>query len=186
MNWVDLAIIAVAAISGILGLMRGFVRESLGLGAWAGAGYLAVIAAPLVRPQFIEWLGSPDLADPAAYAVLFILGLIVLSMIAGWIGSAVHAAGLGGVDRSLGMLFGVLRGAALVVAAYIIGGLVTPADRWPEPVRQARLLPLIGEAAIWVSGRLPAAYRPTLPGATGRDPKAGELLQAPPLGRLRP
>lgn len=187
MNWVDLAILAVAAISGVLGLMRGFVRESLGLGAWVGAGYVSIVGAPLVRGQFETWLGSPEIADAAAYAAVFVIVLIVFSMIAGWIGSVVHAAGLGGVDRSLGALFGLVRGGGLIVVAYIIGSLLMPADRWPEPLRQARLMPQVAEAAQWLAARLPASYRPNMPGVlTGRDPRALDLMQAPPQGRARP
>ncbi len=186
MNWVDLAVVAVALVSGLLGLMRGFVRESLGVGAWVGAGYVAVQTAPLVRDRFTEWLGSADLGNPVAYTAMFLVTLIVLSLLAGWVGSLVQAVGLGGVDRSLGAMFGVLRGFAVVVVAYVIGGFVVAPDHWPENVRQARLRPYISDAAGWVAQQLPPAYRPSLPGDGDATPKLPQLLQALPQGKSRP
>ena len=69
---------------------------------------------------------------------------------------------LGGLDRTLGLVFGLARGAALVILAYIIAGMVVPVDRWPPPVLASRACwhrPIRG--ALWavraVAGRLPAA-----------------------------
>ena len=80
MNWVDLVVVGVALVSGLLGLARGFVRESLGVGAWVGAGYVAVLTAPLVKDRFTEWLGSPELGTPVAHTAMFVVTLILLSM----------------------------------------------------------------------------------------------------------
>lgn len=187
MNWVDIAVVAVAAVSGLVGIARGFVRESLGIGAWVGAGYVAVALAPNLQDRFTGWLGNPDLGHPAAYAAVFMVCLIIFSVLAGWIGTAVQSTALSGVDRSLGALFGIARGFALVVATYVITGFAIPAGKWPDAVREARLQPTVAEAANWVSAQLPASYRPSLP-LIGVDsaPRLPQLLQAPPVGRARP
>lgn len=188
MNWVDLAVVAIAIVSALLGFARGFVRESLGVGAWVGAGYLAVQTAPLVQDKFVEWLGNTDVASPASYGVMFVVSLIALSMLSGWIGSLVHAAGLGGVDRSLGALFGAVRGFAIVVLAYIILGLFSPPGRWGEAVQTARLLPYVAESAEYVTDILPPTYRPSLPTIGGTSSgllKLPALLQPQPGGRAR-
>lgn len=187
MNWVDLAVLGVVLVSGLLGLARGFVKESLGVGAWVGAGYAAVLTAPLVQGKFTEWLGSAELGNPAAHTAMFVVALILLSMIAGWVGSLVHSAGLGGVDRSLGALFGVVRGFALVVAVFVVAGFAMPPQRWPEAVREARLLPFVADAAQWIVQQLPTNYRPGLPAMNAdAGPKLPQLLQAAPVGRARP
>jgi len=59
-----------------------------------------------------------------------------------WIGALVRASVLGGLDRTLGLVFGIARGAALVVFAYIAVGMVIPIDHWPDAVLKARALPL--------------------------------------------
>jgi membrane protein required for colicin V production len=84
----------------------------------------------------------------------------------------------------MGLVFGLVRGAALVVIAYIVAGMVVPLDRWPEPVLQARALPLAAEGAMWVAERVPVGFRPQVyrPPA-GRATTADALLRATPLGR---
>ncbi len=184
MNYVDLAILGVVAISAILAFMHGFVREVLGIAAWIAAGYVAVILNPLAQPYFLRWIGSPDIANPVSYAATFVVALILFSIVTNLLGKAVRSIGLTGVDRSLGVLFGIVRGAVLVMALYIVGGLLTTSDHWPDAVRTARLLPAVHDGAAWLLAQLPAKHRPTLaPLPAGRGTTSEDLLQAPPQGR---
>ncbi len=182
-NWVDLCVIGVIAVSALLAFLRGFVREVLGIGAWVGAGFFAVWAAPFVTPRFLHWVG-PDFGKPAALAAMFLVALIVLSAVSAMIGGVVRMSLLGGVDRTLGVVFGLLRGAALVAFAYIAAGWVVTADQWPAAVRQARTLPLAYQVAVFAADLLPHDYRPSVarpPG--GRETRADDLLRALPQGR---
>ncbi|MBN9559825.1 MAG: CvpA family protein [Alphaproteobacteria bacterium] len=184
MTWVDLVVLGVLAVSALLAFMRGFVREVLGIGAWVAAVLVAIWAFPYARPQFREWLGTPDLVDPVTFAVVFVVTLLVLLLICHWIGALVRGSVLGGVDRTLGLVFGLVRGAALVVFAYIAAGLVVPVDRWPDPVLQARSLPAAYAGAAWAAAQLPPDYRPKLqPPPAGRQTTAEDLLRAAPVGR---
>ena len=140
MTWVDLVVFAVLAISALLAFMRGLVREVLGLGAWVGAVAAAVWTLPYARPRFQEWLGTSPWIDPVAFGVVLLVTLIVLLLISRWIGALVRASPIGGIDRTLGLVFGLVRGAALVILAYIATGMVIPLERWPEPVLEARSL----------------------------------------------
>ena len=184
MTWVDLAVLGVLLVSALLAFVRGFVREILGVGAWIAAALVAVWAFPFARPRFREWLGAPDLVDPVTFAAVFVVTLLILLLVSHWIASLVRGSALGGLDRTLGLLFGLVRGAALVVFAYIAAGLVIPAERWPEPVVQARSLPLAYSGAIWAVGLLPREYRPRVqPPPSSREATAGDLLHATPQGR---
>jgi membrane protein required for colicin V production len=184
MTWVDLAVLGVLAVSALLAFMRGFVREVLGIGAWVAAVLAAIWAFPYARPRFREWLGSPDLVDPVAFGAVFIITLLILLLVSHWIGALVRRSALGGVDRTLGLLFGLARGAVLIVVAYIAAGLVIPLERWPEPVLRARSLPLVYTGAAWAVRQLPPDYRPKLQGPPpARQTTAADLLHATPQGR---
>src|SRR5271166_3650253 len=184
MTWVDIVVLGVLAISALLAFLRGFVREVLGIGAWVGAVLAAVWAFPFARPQFREWLGAPDLVDPVTFGAVFIVVLLVLMLLSGWIGALVRRSVLGGLDRTLGLVFGLVRGAALIVLAYIGAGIVVPIERWPDPVLQARTLPLAFRGANWIVTQLPVEYRPRLyPPPPGRETTAAALLHATPQGR---
>jgi len=188
MNSVDYAVLGVLAVSGLLALLRGFVREVLGIGAWIGAAVIALAAEPLVRPhvnQYVgQWITDPQLQSYAGFGAVFLVAVIVLLMISHWIGALVRQSVLGGVDRSLGLVFGLARGAALVVVAYFGASWLIPMDRWPEMVLQARTLPLAFQGAEWLAAQVPAAYRPMLhEPPKGKEARSGDLLHAAPVGR---
>lgn len=184
MNWVDVIVLVVLALSGLAGFVRGLVRETLGLGAWIGAAIAAVAAFSWSQPLARRLIGNPDFADPAAFGGVFLLVLIVLNLFARFVSGAVRTSALGGLDRSLGLLFGIARGAAVAVAAYIVGGLATPPETWPPVVLEARVLPATYRGAVWAANLLPPDYRPAVaPPPAGRQATAEALLHAAPQGR---
>jgi membrane protein required for colicin V production len=184
MTWVDLVVVAILAVSALLAFMRGLVREVLGISSWIGAALVASWGLPAARPHAQAMLGSSAWVDPVTFGVIFLIALIVLMLISRWISRIVRASPLGGVDRTLGLVFGLARGAALVVLAYIVTGMVLPIDRWPDPVLHARALQPTYDGARWVWQQLPDRWRPQVyPPPAGRQTTAEALLHATPQGR---
>ena len=187
MTWVDLVVLGVLAVSALLAFMRGLVREVLGLGAWVGAIFAGVWALPRVRPQFQQWLGTSPWIDPVAFAVVFIISLIVLLLLARWISALVRGSPIGGLDRTLGLVFGLARGAALIIIAYILGGLVLHVDQWPKAVLEARSIHFAYRGASWTVEHMPTTSffhpPPVYPPPPGRQTTADALLHATPQGR---
>lgn len=182
-NWVDGVFLAVIAVSAILAFFRGFVREVLGIGAWAGALVAALLARPHVLPYVAPYVDPPWLADALGAGGVFLAVLIVLMVIIHWIANQVQGSVLGGLDRTLGLFFGIARGAILLVVAYIVAGVFLPmTDRWPEPVRLSRSLPIVADGAAWLVEQLPAEFRPKLPDRNGRPAPSQEELLRPPAG----
>ncbi|MGX9964194.1 CvpA family protein [Roseomonas sp. F4] len=186
MTWVDAIILVLLLLSAGLAYFRGLVREVLGVGAWAGAIILAILAEPQVTPLVAAHVDPPWLATGIAVGGVFLVVLIILKLLIAWLAGHVQRSALGGVDRVLGLVFGLARGAFVVVIAYIVAGLVLPdSDRWPEPVRQARSLPLAAQGAAWVVAKLPDEFRPRLPEGTGRqEPSMDQLLRPPARSRI--
>ncbi|MBI0433735.1 CvpA family protein [Roseomonas sp. KE0001] len=185
MTWVDGIVLAVLALSALIAFFRGLVQEVLGVGAWAGAVLFALYMLPGTGPLVKTWVEPDWLAEIIALGGIFLVALVVLKLMIGWFAGRVRASVLGGLDRALGMVFGLARGAFLVVLAYIVGGLLLPAvDRWPEPVRDARTLPLVADGAGTLVSWLPPEYRPRLPDLPQRSiPGMDELLRPPARGR---
>ena len=184
MNWVDLAALALIGVSCLVAFTRGLVREVLGIGVWAGASAAAVTAfdtvAPLVRPC----VANPQAADAVALGGVFLAVLIALWFVARAVSNAVQRSAVGGLDRSLGLLFGAARGAALLIIGYILAGFVIKVEQWPAPVLEARSLPIIHQGAAWAADQLPPEYRPAVaPLPAGRTASAAALLHANPVGR---
>jgi membrane protein required for colicin V production len=184
MNPVDLLVLAIVGVSALLGLSRGLVREILGLGSWVVAGIGAYRFGPLAIPMARSAIGNPDIADPAAYAVTFVLLLIILSLLSNLVGRMVQLSALGGLDRTMGLVFGIARGIAVLIAAYIPLALMLPPEKWPKSALDARSVPFIYAGAVWAADHLPAEYRPRVaPPPDGRPTTAAALLHATPEGR---
>ena len=184
MNWVDVVVLVIVAFSGMLGFLRGMVREVFGLAAWVGAGVAAVWFFPSVQGIARQAIQNVDVADPVAFGGIFLVVLIILSLLARLLGGAVRKSALGGLDRTLGLVYGLARGMALIIAAYLIAGAIEPVDHWPDQVLEARTLPSIYLGAAWVVQRIPGDYRPVLPvPPAGRQTGSADFFHATPVGR---
>ncbi|MEZ5770167.1 membrane protein required for colicin V production [Defluviimonas denitrificans] len=123
---VDAVVAVVILLSAILAYSRGVVREILAIAGWVAAAVLAFIFAPQAEPLIKQipvldtFLGgSCELSVIAAFAAVFAVALIVMSIFTPLFSSAVQRSALGGVDQGLGFLFGVLRGILLVAVAFV-------------------------------------------------------------------
>lgn len=185
MTWVDGVVLAVLALSAVIAFFRGMVREVLGVGAWAGAVLAALYLRLPVAALFQDKIDPPWLAEALAAGGIFLVVLIVLKLLIGFVADRVQDSMLGGLDRALGMAFGLARGAFLVVVAYILAGMLAPApEQWPAAVRDARFLPLVVDAAQWLTDRLPPDLKPGLAAPPGRSgPTLEDLLRPPARNR---
>jgi membrane protein required for colicin V production len=157
----DWAIIAVLAISTLMSLRRGFLKEALSLGTW--------IAAFVVARQFhgpMDQLLETQIVDSlmrsiAAFAVLFVGTLLVGAALGFLLGALINATGLSSTDRVLGMVFGFARGALIVTV--VIGLLnLTPLvnDSW---YTNASLVPHFETVAQWALEQLSASgFKPSI------------------------
>jgi membrane protein required for colicin V production len=183
MTWVDAVAISVVFLSGLFSLVRGFVREMLGVAAWLGAGFAALGGYQLVLPFVASVLAVKNLQVPVSIGAVFIVILIILSIISAWIGGLVRESALSGLDRSLGLVFGMARGAVILFIAYIGLSMFVTVDQWPAPVVNARLLPFAWQGASVLAGLLPQQYQPNvLPLPPRVPPSADALMQQPVAG----
>lgn len=152
-HWADLVILAIIGISALISLLRGFLREVLSLLAWVLAFWVALSFTPLVAPWLAAYVEVPSVRLILAFAALFVVTLLSVSLIGHIIVKLVGKTGLTGTDRTLGLLFGMVRGGLVVLLLVLLAGLTQiPQDPW---WRQASLLAHFQRGALWVKGYLP-------------------------------
>lgn len=124
---IDGVVAGVIILSALLAYSRGFVREGMAILGWVLAAVLAFVFAPQVEPlvKEIPVLGdyladSCELAVIAAFAAVFAVALVVVSLFTPLFASMVQQSALGGIDQALGFIFGVLRGILLVAIAFFV------------------------------------------------------------------
>ena len=160
-NWVDFAMLGILAISAVVGLLRGLTFELLSLAGWFVAYFAARWLQPWVAPYLPIGASGSLLNQGLAFASAFLVVLIVWSLLARAVSALIGATPLRPLDRLLGAVFGVLRG-AVVLLAFATLVAYTPAARiqaWRESAGAAML-----EAVL--QGLLPL-----MPGAMAPPPR---------------
>jgi len=164
-SWVDIAVVGVVVISTLLAIIRGFVRETLSIFAWAAAALATIYFGPAVAQLMRARISTPLIGAVIAYAGIFLVVLIPLSFVSYRLSQGVRNSPIGTLDRSLGFPFGILRGLALVGIAYLAFCLVVPVRAQPSWLTQARLLPLIQGSSDVLLSLVPARDRGPAPGS---------------------
>ena len=153
----DIILAGTVIISALLALSRGFTREALSLIAW-GAAALAAAGAifnPAIMKLARGYLQPDIVATVGVGAGAFILVLVVVSLIGTRIADWVLDSAAGPIDRTAGLVYGMVRGLLLVVVAYLFYIWLVPIEKREEWVRQAWSLSIIESTAQMAIGFLP-------------------------------
>jgi len=179
-NVVDIGVLLVLLISAILAYARGFVHEVLSVGGWIGAIFATFYGFPYAKPIARKYISLDLAADLAAGTIIFIVTLVFLSLITRAISKSVQASALNVLDRSLGFLFGLARGAVLVCVAYIVLQIFIPEDDHPAMVRESRSIQLIKPGAALLKTLVPKHITGQATTDTGKDIDADTLMSPVP------
>ena len=160
MNFIDIAVLVVMGFSALIAVSRGFIKELLSILGWIGAVVATIFLFPYARPIVRTYIAEPLLADIAAGVGIFVITIVLCGILNQIISGRIHGGSMGAVDRTLGLLFGLVRGAAIICAAYILlaWGIKDRAE-WPAVVLEARTLPLVESGAGYLQSLLPSEMR---------------------------
>lgn len=151
----DIAVVLVLVVSGILAYARGFVHEVLSVGAWIGAIFATIYGFKYLQPHTRDLIALELGADLTAGVIIFLVTLVLLSLLTRAAARRIRDSALNFLDRSLGLLFGILRGAVLICLAYLAVEMMMPRDQQPAWLRSARVMPVIEAGAALLSSLVP-------------------------------
>lgn len=159
-NWLDFAIIGVVGLSGLVGLVRGLVREVLSLVAWGLAIWVGITFSAVAAQYLESMISSPTARVAAAFGILFLLTLMLAGMVGFLLTRVLETTGLSGIDRFAGLLFGLVRG-FLVIAVLVFLATETPIPKetWWQ---QSQLIPLFKSLALWLASQFPPGFIPRM------------------------
>lgn len=157
MTWFDIVVLGVLGLSMLIGVMRGFVKEVMAIAAWV----IAVIIARQFAPVVAKWLPAAlqpaGLRLAAGFACVTFGALLLLWLVTYFAAQLVRANGLSLADRTIGAIFGLVRGVLIVLVGVLVAGLtVLP----KEPAwRNAWLSSPFEALAISVTAWLPESIK---------------------------
>lgn len=190
--FVDLVILGVLLVSAVFAFLRGFIREVLTiLGVVGGLAASLAFGKQLV-PLMNQWLGVdpnaeepqkfmdivpyPVVADVLAYGSIFLIVVIVLSLVSGFLAGWARTIGLGAIDRTLGVIFGIARGVLVLAVLYLLPYLLFEPEARKEWFKDSRMIVYIEQTSAWLAEFLPDSVKNTDSSNVGD--KANELTKA--------
>jgi membrane protein required for colicin V production len=154
----DFIVLGILIISALFGLMRGLTREIFSIVGWTAAVLAVIFGFHPLQPITQDFIHNPQLADFITALLLFAGTLIVVSIFTHMLSSLIHKSRtLGATDRSLGFIFGLLRGGLIICLLYLLYSVTVPnlVDQ-PAWIKNARSQPLIRQGVEWIKSMLAA------------------------------
>ncbi|AWJ82747.1 colicin V production protein [Azospirillum sp. TSH58] len=159
-NPADLAVIVVLLLSALLAFTRGMVAEVLSVAAWVGAALITLNALPHVLPIAQTYIHVEMAAYAASAVALFVVSLVVLTILGRVVSRGVQNSGLSALDRSLGFVFGLLKGAILASVAYLFFAWLVPNPaEHPAWLQSAKTRPMLVSGASMIYEVMPESLR---------------------------
>jgi membrane protein required for colicin V production len=154
-TWLDLVLLGVMLVSGLLAMIRGFMREILSITAWAAAAVATLLLYPRLLPIAKANISSDIVATAAVIGGVFLITLLIVSVITVRISDLILDSRIGALDRTLGFLFGLGRGLVIVVVAFLFFAWLVPDRSQPEWVRSAKSRVVLQSTGQWLISMLP-------------------------------
>jgi membrane protein required for colicin V production len=158
---IDGVVAIVIILSALLAYGRGLVREIMAIVGWVAAAVLGFLFAPRVEPlvREIPVVGdiiadSCELSTIGAFAIVFTIALIVMSLFTPLFSSLIRRSALGGLDQGLGFLFGVVRGLLLVAIAFFVYDTVITGQE-STMVDESRSAAVFGRFTVYIQEQEP-------------------------------
>jgi membrane protein required for colicin V production len=152
-TWLDILLLGVMLISGLLAMIRGFMREILSITAWAAAAVATLLLYPRLLPIAKANISSDIVATGAVIGGVFLVTLLVVSIVTVRVSDMILDSRIGALDRTLGFLFGL--GLIIVVVAFLFFAWLVPASKQPDGIRNAKSLEVLNKTGEWLQALLP-------------------------------
>jgi membrane protein required for colicin V production len=151
----DIGLLVVMLISGILAMVRGFMREILSIAAWVIAAGVTLYGYARAETYVKQYVTNDLVAKAIAIGGLFLLTLLIVSILTVKISDLVLDSRVGALDRSLGFLFGLARGLVIMVVAYLFFVWLVPGTAQPDWLKNARSRVVLQATGDWLLSVLP-------------------------------
>ena len=176
----DLVLLAVMLISGLLAMVRGFMREILSIAAWGAAAVVTLFAFQKLLPSAKTYIANDTVATIVVIAGVFIGTLIVVSIITVRISDMILDSRIGALDRTLGFLFGLARGLLIVVVAFLFFAWLVPDKQRPDWVTAAKSRVVLESTGNWLMSLLPDDPENTILKRFKKDKPGEDATEAAP------
>lgn len=196
---VDIGALGLLIFAGAMGLSSGFIHSVLFIGSWVVSGAGAWRFTPYLQQEVQKYVASEQIAYFTTLLGTFVVLLIVLTLVASAIGRVVRSSSIKVPDQIIGMAFGLVCGLMVLSTAFLLYTYIVKPATLPPIIANARLFPLVKEAAEMIEPQLPESFKtraqriappktpdPPAPPPPASDPPAATPPGAPPTTAPNP
>ena len=151
----DIILLIVMLVSGLLAMIRGFMREILSIGAWGVAALATLYSYSRLLPVAKQYFNNDIVAAAVTVGGVFLGTLLIVTIITVRISDMVLDSRVGALDRSLGFLFGLARGLVIVVVAFLFFSWLVPDRGQPGWIKDAKSRVVLQGTGQWLMSMLP-------------------------------
>ena len=155
LNNMDIAILVIVGISALIALGRGLVKEGLSIVGWVLAGAAVIYLQPVLNPFTLKYIESGWMAGIATAAFILIVFMIVWIYATAGVVGKIRTSKLSGLDRLLGLFFGIVRAFLLIVLMYILISWMMPVKSQPDLLRKSKYFQIAGNFAEPIEKLIP-------------------------------
>lgn len=152
---IDLTFIIVIVISVLFALYRGLIRELLGIAAWILSGFVALYSYAPLQPLMNKMIDNPKTAGIVGALLAALVALVIMTLINAWITKRLRQSALSGLDRTLGLMFGVVRACLLAAVCYLGCAMFMPEKKLNDMEEKNFSVPYIRTMAGWIECLIP-------------------------------
>ena len=147
LNNLDIAILVIVLISGLIALNRGLIKEVLSIVGWFLSTAVIVYALPVCLPFAKKYIQNGIIAGIATSLIVFIVFFVIWIYSTSSIIGKIRTSKLNGLDRFLGLFFGVMRAFLLIILVNIMISWIISADNQPEILEKSKYYKIAGNFA---------------------------------------
>lgn len=155
LNNLDVVILIVLAISAIIALSRGFVKEVLSIVGWILSGFAVIWLLPVFTPLTKQYIDSGLVAGIVSALFILILFMVIWILLTDNLIGKIRTSKLNGLDRFLGLFFGIMRAFLLIILINILINWVMPYDKQPEVLQKSKYFNIAGDFAKPIENLIP-------------------------------
>ena len=155
LNNMDIAILVIVGISALIALGRGLVKEVLSIVGWVLAGAAVIYLLPVLNPFTLKYIESGWMAGSATAAFILIVFMIVWIYATAGVVGKIRTSKLSGLDRLLGLFFGIVRAFLLIVLMYILISWMMPVKSQPDLLKKSKYFQIAGNFAEPIEKLIP-------------------------------
>ncbi len=155
LNNLDVVILIILAISALIALSRGFVKEVLSIVGWVLSGFAVIWLLPIFTPLTKQYIDSGLVAGIVSALFILILFMVIWILLTDHLIGKIRTSKLNGLDRFLGLFFGIMRAFLLIILINILVNWIMPHNKQPEVLQKSKYFNIAGDFAKPIENLIP-------------------------------